>query len=186
MTLPRTPKLQFRRFLTSTALACSAALALGPVGCALLEPGSTPLEATAPAHTTGQLRPLVEEPPLVELAPYMADLQRLTHKLSLSVGADNAELAAFYAYESIEALKTIQADVPDYRGQPIAVLVGRLGIPAAEQVASAARAGDLPALASAQAAFIESCNTCHALTAHPFIRITDDAKRNPFNQDFRP
>ena len=162
-------------------LAC--VLSLSTLLCLACTSGGT--HGANPAESTG-LTPLLEEPALVELAPYMGSLQTLAHKLSLSVAARNAELAAFYGYESIEALKTIQEEVPEYRGQPIAVLIDRMALGAAQEVVNAAQAGDIPRLQTAQAAFIRSCNACHATTQHGFIRITDDASENPFNQDFRP
>lgn len=129
----------------------------------------------------------------VELAPYMGELQRLTHKLSLSIAHSNGELAKFYLYESLEALREIQEEVPEYRGLPIAFLVDRLARPRYEELKSAlqeAADGDAnpgaPDLAAAMAGVVESCNQCHVATQHGFIKITNETRTNPFNQDFAP
>lgn len=132
------------------------------------------------------LRPWPDEVPAVELAPYMAELQQLTHKLALSVGASNPRLAAFYAYESIELLGEIQRDVPVYDGQPVAMLIDRLALPPMRGIAARAAKGSVDRLRTDLDGVIASCNECHAATLHSFIRITDGIDHNPFNQDFTP
>jgi len=137
-----------------------------------------------------QLKPLPVEPVKVELAPFMGELQRLTHKLSLSVAAGNRELAGFYAYESIELLREIQRQLPEYEGQPVALLIDRLMMPRMEALqtglARPAAADSAPATEAALAGVIESCNECHRSTGHGFLRITSGRDVNPFNQDFAP
>ncbi|MEZ4282181.1 MAG: hypothetical protein R3F21_21465 [Myxococcota bacterium] len=64
----------------------------------------------------------------------MGELQRLTHKLSLATGGRNLELTRFYAYESLELLREIQRDIPQYDGQPIALWIDRLAMPAYEKL----------------------------------------------------
>jgi len=91
-----------------------------------------------------------------ELAPLMGELQRLTHKLSLSIAHSNYRLAAFYLHECLEALV----------GDPKTV--------------------DKESLKTAFADLIDSCNQCHQTTQHGFIKITDFSNNNPFNQDFSP
>ena len=132
--------------------------------------------------------------PLVELAPYMTELQQLTHKLSLSVANSNHDLALFYLYESLEVTKSIKEEVPEYRSLPIALLADRLATPAYEKLRDAiqedkdASTEKLTNKASALAmtALVNSCNQCHTATQHSFIRITDRSDFNPFNQDFTP
>ncbi len=138
----------------------------------------------------GELKPLDDGELRVELAPYMGELQRLTHKLALSVAAGNGALAAFYAYESIEKLKEIQSDVPEYDGQPIALLIDRHGLPPTLAFAKLAKqtppGGNQLELERAMNQLIDACNTCHAATLHEFIKITPGTGVNPFNQDFTP
>jgi len=137
-----------------------------------------------------QLEPLPVEPVKIELAPFMGELQRLTHKLSLSIAAGNPELARFYAYESIELLRETQREVPEYEGQPVALLIDRLVLPRIQALQTGleapASAAGAPAIEAALAGVIESCNECHRSTGHGFIRITNGSDVNPFNQDFAP
>ena len=146
---------------------------------------------SALAEEPAPLVALDDVAPRVELAPYMGELQMLTHKLSLSVGSGHFDLIRFYAYESIESLKGIQSEVPEYDGQPIALLVERLGLPpyqtllaAVESEAALERARADGSLDAAMSGVVGGCNDCHAATSHGFIRITDERKRNPFNQSF--
>lgn len=141
------------------------------------------LAAWGGTPASGQAPP---EPAAVELAPYMGTLQTLTHKLSLSVAHDNPELAAFYLYESQEQLETIKEQVPEYRGQPIALLIDRLITPQFAPLAQAIEAGQAADTAAALARLIDSCNACHRASGHAFIRITNRSDINPFNQDFAP
>ena len=134
------------------------------------------------------LRPVVEAEKQPELALLMGDLQRLTHKMALSANEGNAELAAFYMYESIEQLKAIQEDVPEYEGQPVAMFIDRLGLPAYEKFKEAlsAKPPDRERMLAGLDIVIQSCNQCHAATQHQIIRITRGTEVNPFNQSFKP
>lgn len=129
-------------------------------------------------------------PVAVELAPYMSELQTLTHKLSLSVAHGNGELADFYLYESLELLEEVKEQVPEYRGLPVALLIDRMLTPSYQRLGGALESGLTPATqgdtATALGAVISSCNACHQATRHGFIRIIDRGDFNPFNQDFRP
>lgn len=131
-----------------------------------------------------------EPDPLVELAPYMGELQRLTHKLSLSVANGNTPLASFYLYESLETLEDIKVEVPEYRGLPIALLVDQLSTPKYEELKRAIAADEkeeeMKHTPAALNAVISSCNQCHSATQHGFIKITNGSEVNPFNQDFKP
>lgn len=135
------------------------------------------------------LRPLDPERPL-ELAPYMAELGRLFHKLALSIEADNPELARFYAYESQVQLERTQEDVPVYNGLPIAILIERYALPSLgaldRRLADPETRQDRSLLFSALDDALARCNACHVATDHGFLRITRGTEVNPFNQDFRP
>lgn len=126
----------------------------------------------------------------VELAPYMAELQQLTHKVSLSIAHNNTALAEFYMYESLEVLNDTQENVPEYRGQAIALMIDRISKPAYDQLKKALASyksdRNKADLETAHSQLIESCNTCHKSTNHEFIKIINRGDFNPFNQDFRP
>lgn len=136
------------------------------------------------------LAPMAEEAEPPELAPYMGELQRLVHKLSLSVAASNPKLASFYAHESMEQLERIQEELPEYEGQPVAMLIGRLALPAVKRVAEATkkadRSGEVEPMREAVHGLVAACNKCHQLTLHGYIHITEGTGVNPFNQDFAP
>lgn len=159
--------------------------------------------AAAAETAASGLVPLAADAPKIELAPPMGELQRMTHKLSLAVGGGDLELTAFYAYESIELLREIQRGIPEYDGHPIALLIDRMAMPAYDALTRAladsgrprdrARSPDAAEAADTEAAeaagrgvagVVAACNDCHRATSHTFIRITDERKRNPFNQDF--
>lgn len=148
----------------------------------------TPVEAAA----NSSLQPLIEAPPVPELALLMGTLQTLTHKLALSADAGNAPLAAFYLHESLEQLRTIQQEAPEYEKLPVAVLIERLALPAYSdlQKATAAQPPVQPeasreVLLAGLDRVVQACNECHAATQHGFIRITRGTEVNPFNQSFQ-
>jgi len=132
------------------------------------------------------LAPVKETDTLPELALLMGDLQRLTHKLALSVDAGNAELAGFYLHESREQLRKIQTDAPEYEGLPVALFIDRFAHPAFAPMEGAVAAKDKQQMLSSLDEIIQSCNACHAATQHSFIRITRGTAVNPFNQSFAP
>ncbi len=127
---------------------------------------------------------------MVELAPYMSQLQTLTHKLGLSIQHSNHRLAEFYLYETLEALEDIKIEVPEYRGQAIALLVDRLATPTYTALQTAIKEDKTEGpdvnerSAAVFTAVVQSCNQCHAVTKHEFIKITDKLEANPFIQDF--
>lgn len=162
-------------------------------GCALgflvAAVASSPGETQDTAEDTA-LRPLEVEPePVKELAPSMGVLQRLTHKLALAAAAGNAELTQFYLFETIALLEETQREFPEYRGQPVALLIDRLAFPAYERFKEALLAETPPTTVRLRAgveAIVATCNACHEATAHGFIHITPGFDTNPFNQSFAP
>jgi len=138
------------------------------------------------SREASKLEPLTLESSPPELALLMGELQKLTHKMALSADAGNTQLANFYMHESLEQMKKIQTEAPEYEGQPIALLMDRLGLPAYATMQEAVNAKDKQRMLTALDNVIQSCNACHAATLHPFIRITRGTKVNPYNQSFQP
>jgi hypothetical protein len=134
------------------------------------------------------LVPLEEAEPVPELATYMGELQRLTHKLALSADAGNFPLVEMYTHESLLQIRKIQAEVPEYEGQPVALLIDRMGLPAYEAIQKAVTDGsdDPKVLLPAVELVVQSCNTCHVASQRGAIRITLGTDKNPFNQTFEP
>lgn len=126
----------------------------------------------------------------VELAPLMGELQRLTHKLSLSIAHSNYRLAEFYLHECLEALEEIKEEGPQYEGFSVALLIDQISTPKYENLKKALagdpKTVDKESLKTTFADLIDSCNECHQATQHGFIKITDFSSSNPFNQDFSP
>jgi len=152
----------------------------------------------APDRLLAQTEPVAKDAPSlhaqpeesVELAPMMSGLQRLTHKLTLSIHAANPDLEQFYLDESVEAIEDIQRAVPVYEGLPVAQLIDEILKPRFERLREAlARDRKAHKNGAAQAALgelIAGCNQCHRATRHAFIKIRDRGDFNPFNQDFEP
>lgn len=151
-------------------------------GC-LREEEKSPKQSPAPGLT-----PMTAGEDAPELAFLMGELQRLTHKMALSAAAGNADLAGFYMHECLEQLTKIQTEVPEYEGQPIALLIDRMGLPvyAPLKAAVTAKPANKGQLMKGVETIVQGCNACHAATLHGFIRITPGTEINPFNQSFQP
>lgn len=134
------------------------------------------------------LVPVEDVEPVPELATYMGELARLTHKLALSADAGNFDLVEMYTHESLLQVKKIQEEVPVYEGQPVALLIDRMGLPGYEaiQKAVADRSDDPKVLLPAVENVVQSCNACHIAAQRGAIRITLGTDKNPFNQSFEP
>lgn len=119
-----------------------------------------------------------------ELANYMSQLQYFSHKLALSVEAENKEAAEFYFHEVEELIEAVKEDVPEYEGHDIAGLMERLLEPQIAPAENALEGNDWENARSGLIMFIDACNTCHQATDHGFIWITPGFGDNPYNQSF--
>jgi hypothetical protein len=175
------------RHILGLAITCPLAVGLA---FAFITRSPAPARAEPPSEPKTPLAPVTNDPRPPELAPYMGVLGRLTHKLALSVEAENVTLARFYAYEAIEQLREIQRVVPEYRGHPIALQIDRIAFSPIERLLETLDevAPSHPETTPRRAleGVIESCNACHRATRHEFIRIVPATDVNPFNQDFSP
>lgn len=121
-----------------------------------------------------------------DLLPHMANLQRFSHKLGLSLEAQNGKLAVFYAGEMKETVETIEKNIPEYDGNPVGLLVPTMLKLPLDRLKEASEKGDMTGARSAYSILIQSCNQCHMTTKHEFIKIMEGWGNNPFNQDFGP
>lgn len=123
-----------------------------------------------------------------ELAPYMGELQRLTHKLQLSLASNNVPLAQFYLYESRELVEEMSHAVPEYRGHAIAILAERTLQPAYATVERALRrSAQVDELRAGSGEVVGACNGCHRITGHAFIEIAEiGPEHHPYAQRFEP
>jgi hypothetical protein len=118
-----------------------------------------------------------------ELADYMSHLQHHTHKLTLSVEAENDALAEFYLHEVGEVSEQIEHLFPEHDGIPVATLARELLDPQLAALDSALEASRWDAAKSGIDSLIDACNDCHAAAGHAFIRV-ERTSANPFNQSF--
>lgn len=119
------------------------------------------------------------------LAHQMQSVQIWTHKLGLSIEAENVELADFYIHELEEGIEFLIDTIDEYDGFPIANLTRSMFIPALESLEDALdeKMGWVVVRERFEAV-IASCNSCHVATDHGFIIITEGYGNNPFNQAF--
>lgn len=119
-----------------------------------------------------------------ELAAYMNNLQRWSHKLLLSAQAENEEVSEFYLHELEEQVEEIQADVPEYEGYAIADLTETILVPQLDSLHTAMEGNSWATIHERLDGVIQACNQCHEATDHGFIQITADPGPNPYNQRF--
>jgi hypothetical protein len=118
------------------------------------------------------------------LAIQMKYMQHWTHKLGLSVEAQNPELVEFYHHELEEGTEDLIATIKEYDGYPIAEFAETMLLPQIKAFESAEESGDWNQITQAYQTIIASCNSCHQASAHGYIKIVDGFGNNPFNQDF--
>jgi hypothetical protein len=124
-------------------------------------------------------RPSVEP----ELARYMSDLQHHTHKLTLSIEAENGALADFYLHEVGEIAEQVEALFPEHDGVPVARLVHDLVDPRLAGLRAALARSRWDEARGGLRELVAACNDCHAAAGHGFIRV-EVTTANPFNQSF--
>jgi hypothetical protein len=118
-----------------------------------------------------------------DLAMYMANLQRDSHKLGLSIQAKNKPLAEFYFTELGEMFEIVQKKFPTYEGFQIAALSKAMIDPAKPALSKALAASDWPGATTAYDKYLAACNGCHQAVQHPFVKLVAPTG-NPFNQSF--
>lgn len=118
-----------------------------------------------------------------ELAEAMSRMQYYTHKLTLSVEAENAELTGFYIHEMEELADEIVGDIPEYEGHEIGRLVESMLVPEIEALEERIDGDDWAEASASIDDLILSCNNCHTATDHGFVVIERPAD-NPFMQSF--
>lgn len=147
------------------------------------EPRSAERAVSVSEHRGGEH---AEEGEHGEIAPHMAALQRFAEKLHLAGEAGHWELAGFYEHELEETAGALIAGDFEEGGQEIGPLVEQFLLPAVARVGEAVEAGDGAAFEAAYGELVTSCNACHAVTNHGFVRIVVP-DGNPYpSQDFAP
>lgn len=151
----------------------------------LIAPCATILILFSLIHCTRSPQSISVVPPYEPgLALQMHYLQVWTHKLGLSIEAENMELADFYHHELEDATEDLIDSIPEYKDIEIARLTETMLVPILEQLEDALEAGNWSDIRSNYSALITSCNACHAATGYGYIKITEGFGNNPFNQSF--
>jgi hypothetical protein len=118
------------------------------------------------------------------LSTHMGNMQRHTHKLGLSIDAQNYDLASFYMQEIREASKHISGKFPQYDGHQVGALLPAMLNPHLDKLSKSIEAKDWKAADPAYDTLIVSgCNGCHTATRHAFVKIVR-VKSNPYSQEF--
>lgn len=158
--------------MDSQARARALATAAAAAALLLLAAGFAWVRASA-------ARPAV--PP--ELASYMSQLQHHTHKLTLSIDAENGALAEFYLHEVGEITEQVEQLFPEHDGVPVARLVDDLLAPRLTALRESLARSRWDQARSGLGELVAACNDCHAAAGHGFIRV-EVTTANPFNQSF--
>lgn len=121
-----------------------------------------------------------------DLIGNMGSLQIFSHKLDLSIRAQNRELVDFYAHEIEETIEAT-TEIEEYDGMPVGKLAeGMLGssFERFEQALDDERGG-WETIDRRFGELINACNACHQATEHGFINI-QRTDANPYMQSFEP
>lgn len=125
--------------------------------------------------------PKGQEYPLLETMSYY---QRFSHKVWLAIENKNWELAEFYAHELEEVTEEfVDSNVVD-EGKNLSTTAAAILMPAIEKLDEAIDQKDAVLANQNFVALIQSCNACHAINDHAFIRILKPDSVNVFNQGF--
>lgn len=114
----------------------------------------------------------------------MGQMQLFLHKISLSVGAGNDELADFYAHELEETIEAAES-IEKYHDIPVGQLTEAMLTPSFEAFEDALDGDDAGRVESRLGDLTKACNACHQATGYGFIRIEPNDS-NPYMQSFEP
>ena len=149
------------------------------VGNLALSPASA--RANSPQYLPAPPGPTTVASP--ELATFMGHLQKMTHKLNLSLVAENPGLSAFYLHEVEEVLEQVLATFPTHDGFPVGDMVSDYTLASLDPLSAFITSGDWIGASRSYVRFVDSCNSCHEATGHGFIKV-NASSANPFNQNF--
>lgn len=116
----------------------------------------------------------------------MGQMQHFSHKLDLSIRAQNRELVDFYAHEIEETLEAT-TEIEAYHGKPVGELTEAMLTPAFERFEQAVddEGGGWGNIDARFGELVDACNTCHQATEYGFINI-QRTDANPYMQSFEP
>lgn len=118
------------------------------------------------------------------LATAMLNMQTYSHKLALSIEAENFELAHHYEHELEENIEHVIENIEFYHEHKVSELTKTILVPAYENLAKAVDSKDFAIMKTSFKSMIQSCNACHVATDKTHIRIMEWPTSNPFMQEF--
>jgi hypothetical protein len=134
-----------------------------------------------PKEEVIQSAPETDEYPILEAMGYY---QRFSHKLWLAMEKENWELAEFYVHELEEVTKEfVESNVVD-EGVELSTYAQQILVPAIEEMDEAVDQKNVDLATSNYLALVNSCNACHAITKHAYIKILVPDSVRPYNQNF--
>ena len=120
------------------------------------------------------------------LLDQMVLMQRYVEKAALAADASNWPLVAFYSDKIDERATRVIDGGYVVDGVDVSQIAAEVANPRAAALAAAARTRDAARYQEAYAVMIDGCNTCHARSGYPLVRIVrPDSARYP-SQVFGP
>lgn len=107
----------------------------------------------------------------IEVADYMAKLQRYADKLWFAGKNDNDSLVAFYVHEIEESMEIVADNEIMDEGVNVSQLMTIMGLPALENFESSIKRSAKDSFEIHYQNLITGCNNCHRLSKHGFIKI---------------
>ena len=133
-----------------------------------------------------KVAPVVHEEEDYELAMAMGHLQRFADKLYFAGKAKNWKLSDFYAHELEEVMEEIIDHQIIEDEKNVSDLVERMALPSLVALDEVIDLQDAAGFMDAYTGLVTSCNSCHAMMEHEFIRIKIPTIPSFSNQDFNP
>tara|TARA_Y100001933_G_scaffold215362_1_gene222005 strand:+ start:1866 stop:2321 length:456 start_codon:yes stop_codon:yes gene_type:complete len=119
-----------------------------------------------------------------DLIGLMGQMQYFSHKLDLSIRAQNRKLVDFYAHEIEETLEAT-TEIEAYHGKPVGELTEAMLAPAFKRFEQAVddKSGGWETIDDRFGELVDACNACHQATEYGFINI-QRTDANPYMQSF--
>ena len=114
----------------------------------------------------------------------MGSLQLYFGKAWFAGEAENWELAHFYVHEMEEFMEGIVEGEVIHDGKNISQLMKDMSWAQLEALEASTESKDKLVFESAYTTMVNSCNSCHAVTKHPFIKIKKPTRPAFDNQIF--
>lgn len=129
--------------------------------------------------------PAKEKANEVDILHTMSLYQRFSQKVWYAGKENNWELADFYVHELHEITEELVDGGVTHDDYDISQLAKTMLEPAVENLDKSVKQKNQEDFITNYTALTNSCNACHTVTKHPFIKIIIPKYPIPFNQDFK-